>query len=105
MDALTLKAVKAVQVILEDAESNAWTDSLALEANRRHPCEANLKESARKVLSNAEKSEPVRISAYISLSRCLVPEDVAAIQTILQDNESGRKSMKFWNHCLNFTKT
>jgi hypothetical protein len=92
LDALTPASVEAIKKILsQDNNSAAWLEILAMDAFRRDPCQAALKETVRQTLKDSAKNDQVRIFAYLAASKCINSEDINVIQAIFnEDNSAGQ---------------
>ncbi|ODN00144.1 Apolipophorin, partial [Orchesella cincta] len=98
--------VTAIVNLLEDSSTNQRLKVRALDAFRRDSCQETLKKKASKIFSTLKESSQVRIQAYLTLSKCLDPEDVPVVQAIINnDDESNQVGAFVVSHVRNLIES
>lgn len=105
LDHLTPAAVSAISNLLTDSAANERIRVRALDAFRRDPCQADLKQKALKIFGDIKESSQVRIQAYRTIALCAADSDVPAVQSILDAEESNQVGSYVSSHIENSRET
>jgi len=82
--------IPVVETIGECMKSSDRIRMTALEAFRRDPCQAQLKQQAFEIFRDTKRSSELRIQAYLAVARCVQDDDVQEIQRILDSETSNQ---------------